>query len=120
MSSRCVVRVTRDDDEDIGDNCGKSGSQAQEEAKADGGPQPPTRTGGAFQPPAQEEERKRFQLVDGAYRIVFNKNSNNTENKPAASNGTTQLPSNQFHNRTNIRDRSLDNLYGDADFSQPS
>lgn len=60
MSSRCVVRVAVESDDDIGENCGKSGSQAQEEAKAEGNPPPSTRTGGAFQPPPQEEERKRF------------------------------------------------------------
>ena len=37
--------------------------------------------------------------MDGAYRIVFN-----NENQPT------------FHNRTNIRDRSIDNVHGDAGF----
>lgn len=42
---------------------------------------------------------RRTHLVDGAYRIVFN-----SDNQPT------------FHNRTNIRDRSIDNVHGDAGF----
>jgi hypothetical protein len=45
---------------------------------------------------------RRAQLVDGAYRIVFNNNN------PSGSGG--------FHHRTNVRDRSIDNLHGDANF----
>ena len=44
-------------------------------------------------------ESKRRQIVDGAYRIVFNNNNTN-----------------QFHARTNIRDRSVENVHGDANF----
>jgi hypothetical protein len=45
--------------------------------------------------------------------MVFNNNNKNREtnaNQPPAVN--------QFHTRTNIRDRSLDNWHGDADFAQ--
>lgn len=42
-------------------------------------------------------ERKRRQLVDGAYRIVFNND-------------------NKFHTKTNIRDKSIENIHGDAGF----
>lgn len=48
-------------------------------------------------------ERKRRQLVNGAYRIVF-----------------TDKNANQFHTRTNVRDRSIDNVHGDAAMSQPN
>ena len=44
-------------------------------------------------------ERKKRNLVDGAYRIVFDQNSQN-----------------KFHTKTNIRDRSIDNVHGDANF----
>jgi hypothetical protein len=95
----------------LGENCGKSSNEApkinREETK--GTAQQPERQ--AFQPPRQDEERKRFQFVDGAYRMVFNANKNREEN-------TNQPPAvNQFHTRTNIRDRSLDNWHGDADFA---
>jgi len=51
---------------------------------------------------APGEERRRFQLVDGAYRIVFNKDKQQ-----------------QYHAKVNIRDRSLDNIHGDANFVPP-
>jgi len=46
-------------------------------------------------------ERKRSKIVDGGYRIVFN-NKNQS----------------QYHNKTNIRDKSIDNVHGDANFPQ--
>ena len=45
------------------------------------------------------DPRKRQKLVDGAYRIVFNRDNQAT-----------------FHTRTNVRDRSIDNFHGDAAF----
>ena len=48
-------------------------------------------------------ERKRRQLHEGAYRIVFN-------DKDKVS---------TFHTKINVRDRSLDNFHGDADMPNP-
>lgn len=43
-----------------------------------------------------------MRIADGGYRIVFNKDNQT-----------------KFHTKTNIRDRSIDNIHGDANFSLP-
>ncbi|TNV85863.1 hypothetical protein FGO68_gene2314 [Halteria grandinella] len=97
--------VQTDDQAVSCDNCGKGGSQAQDE------PRPPTQSGTADA--NQPEERKRFHLVDGAYRMIFsNKNASNASSQQ-------QQPAQNYHTRVNVRDRSLDNFHGDANF-QPS
>ena len=66
----------------IGSNCGKTGQEENHKEEEEADP------------------RKKSQLVDGAYRIVFNSQNNGS----------------QFHNRINVRDKSLDNFHGDANF----
>lgn len=51
------------------------------------------------------ESRQNF--VNGAYRIVFS-------DKKSSSKAQDLIGSPVFHNRTNIRDRSIDNIHGDA------
>lgn len=70
----------------LGDNCGKLGHEENKKEEDS-------------LPNRSANERKRQQLVDSAYRIVFNQNN-----------------SNQFHTKTNIRDRSIENIHGDANF----
>ncbi len=64
----------------IGDNCGTVGYEESSKEEEE------------FKP-----EKKRQQLVDGAYRIIFN---NENQNK--------------YHTKTNVRDKSIDNFHGDA------
>jgi hypothetical protein len=64
----------------LGDNCGTAGYEENSKEEEE------------FKP-----EKKRQQLVDGAYRIIFN---NENQNK--------------YHTKTNVRDKSIDNFHGDA------
>ena len=66
----------------IGENCGKHGNEENKKEEEC--------------PPL---ERKKTNLVDGAYRIVFDQNNQN-----------------KFHTKTNVRDRSIENVHGDANF----
>jgi hypothetical protein len=51
-----------------------------------------------------QQNQNKKELSDGAYRIIFSGKKSNT----------SKFQGENFHNRINPRDKSLDNFHGDA------